>query len=60
MKQVAKGITKEEPLGGISSKSIQEKLKKLKWSLWHGNVFKALSKIEDLIDDAVVLGSLIL
>lgn len=57
MKQVAKGITKEEPLGGISSKSIQEKLKKLKWSLWHGNVFKALSKIEDLIDDAVVLGS---
>lgn len=57
MKQVAKGITKKEPDAGISSESIQEKLKKLKWSLWHGNVFKALSKIEDLIDDAVVLGS---
>ena len=50
-------LIKEDVEAGISSESIQEKLKRLKWSLWHGNVFKALSKIEDLIDDAYVLAS---
>lgn len=57
MTQIAKGIIQEDVEAGISSESIQEKLKRLKWSLWHGNVFKALSKIEDLIDDAYVLTS---
>ncbi len=57
MTQMAKGISKEDPEAGISSESLQEKLKRLKWSLWHGNVFKALSKIEDLIDSAYVLAS---
>ena len=58
MTQIAKGIIKENVEASISSESIQEKLKRLKWSLWHGNVFKALSKIEDLIDDAYVLASI--
>lgn len=57
MTQIAKGISKEDFEAGISSESIQEKLKRLKWSLWHGNVFKALSKTENLIDDAYVLAS---
>ena len=57
MTQIAKGISKEDSAAGISSESLQEQLKRLKWSLWHGNVFKALSKIEDLIDSAYVLAS---
>jgi hypothetical protein len=57
MTQIAKGITKSDVETGISSESIQEDLKRLKWSLWHGNVFKASSKIEDLIDDACALAS---
>lgn len=57
MTQIAKGISKEDFETGISSESIQEDLKKLKWSLWHGNVFKALLKIENLIDDANILAS---
>jgi hypothetical protein len=57
MKQIAKGITKEDVETGISSESIQKDLTSLKWYLWHGNVFKALSKIEDLIDSACALAS---
>jgi len=57
MTQIAKGITKEDLEAEISSASIQEALKRLKWSLWHGNVYKALSKIEDLIEQSYVLAS---
>ena len=28
--------------------AIREKIERLKWSLWHGNLYKALYKIEDL------------
>ena len=55
MTQIAKGISQENLEVGISSESLQEELKRLKWSLWHGNVFKALSKIEDLIDSTYAL-----
>ena len=27
---------------------IREKIERLKWSLWHGNLYKALYKIDDL------------
>lgn len=57
MKQIAKGISKEDLSAGINSESILKDLTSLKWYLWHGNVFKGLSKIEDLIDSAFVLGS---
>ena len=29
-------------------KKIREKIERLKWSLWHGQVDKALGKIDDL------------
>jgi hypothetical protein len=57
MKQIAKGISKADLETEISSESIQKDLTSLKWYLWQGNVFKALSKIEDLIDHASVLAS---
>ncbi|OWY63556.1 ISKra4 family transposase [cyanobacterium TDX16] len=57
MKQIAKGISKEDLSAGINSEFILKDLTSLKWYLWHGNVFKGLSKIEDLIDSAFVLGS---
>lgn len=57
MKQIAKGISKEDLETGISSESIQKDLTSLKWYLWHGNVFKGLAKIEDLIESACVLAS---
>ncbi|MDJ0718922.1 MAG: ISKra4 family transposase [Prochloraceae cyanobacterium] len=57
MTQIAKGITKEDLETGITSEFLQEKLNRLKWSLWHGNVFKALGKIEDLIDSGSALAS---
>ena len=52
MNQVAKGLTtKDKEL----RKSILEELEGVKWYLWHGNVFKALQRIEDLLDDIFVL-----
>jgi hypothetical protein len=57
MKQIAKGINKEDKETGINSESILKYLTSIKWCLWHGNVFKALPKIEDLIDSACVLAS---
>lgn len=57
MKQIAKGISKEHLDAEINKDSILKDLTSLKWYLWHGNVFKGLLKIEDLIDSAFVLGS---
>ncbi|MGE5659575.1 MAG: ISKra4 family transposase [Actinomycetota bacterium] len=57
MKQIAKGITKEDSEIGLCSASIQKDLASLKWYLWHGNVFKGLSKIEDLIENTSFLAS---
>lgn len=52
LNQVAKGLapTHVEP-----RKSIREDLTSIKWYLWHGNVFKALQRIEYLLDDIALL-----
>src|SRR5262245_28212791 len=39
---------------GVLGEEIREKIERLKWSLWHGNLYKALDKIdglESLIDN---------
>ena len=46
MKQMAKNISLED-----EDLKITEKLDRIKWCLWHGNVFKALQKIELLCFD---------
>ena len=52
MNQVAKGLTtKDKEL----RKSIFKDLSGLKWYLWHGNLFRALQRIEDLLDDIFIL-----
>jgi hypothetical protein len=57
MKQMAKGLAKErkasveagaQQAGGPVQKSIEKELQSLKWNLWHGNVERALERIEDL------------
>ncbi len=53
MNQVAKGLTtKDKKL----RKSIKKNLTSVKWYLWHGNVFRALQRIEYLLDDLFILG----
>jgi len=32
----------------VLGEEIREKLERLKWSLWHGNLSKALYKIDDI------------
>src|ERR1035438_3471622 len=57
MKQMAKGLAKDEKAavergseqaGAPQGKSIEEELQSLKWNLWHGNVERALERIEEL------------
>ena len=57
MKQMAKGLAKEsaasvdidgEPAARPKGKSMEEEIQSLKWNLWHGNVERALERIEDL------------
>ncbi len=60
MGQLAKGLALEwvpvEPLGDeddevlerLDVSRLQEHLERLKWHLWHGNVYRALQIIEDL------------
>ena len=43
--QYGKGLVHCEPVLG---EAIREKIERLKWSLWHGQVDKALGKINDL------------
>lgn len=46
MQQMAKGLPAQgEPTG---TSAIQDHLERLKWSVWHGNVYKALQKIDHL------------
>jgi hypothetical protein len=45
LEQYGKGLVQCETALG---KEILEKIERLKWSLWHGQVDKALGKIEDL------------
>jgi len=57
MKQMAKGLAKESkpsaasdggPAAGVEKNGIEKELQSLKWNLWHGNVERALERIEDL------------
>ena len=32
----------------VLGEQIRDKIARLKWSLWHGNVYKALRKIDDI------------
>lgn len=53
MNQIAKGLTtKDKKL----RKSILDDLESVKWYLWHGNVYRALQRIEYLLDDLLILG----
>ncbi len=44
LNQFAKGLVKSDPDQG---KDVTKYLESIKWYLWHGNVEKALSHIED-------------
>ena len=43
--QYAKGLIHHDQTLG---EQIRDKIERLKWSLWHGNLYKAIYKIEDL------------
>ena len=43
--QYAKGLVHCDAVLG---EEIREKIERLKWSLWHGNLYKALYKIDDI------------
>jgi hypothetical protein len=45
LEQYGKGLVHCDAVVG---KEIREKIERLKWSLWHGQVDKALGKIDDL------------
>lgn len=45
LRQMAKGLPDRQPA------AITQELDRLKWSLWHGNVFRALQTLDDLIFD---------
>ncbi len=46
MKQMAKGILKSE-----LPKDLEKNIDGVKWYLWHGNVFNALQRLENIEDD---------
>ncbi len=57
MKQMAKGLAKEakattdpdgEPAARPERNSIEKELQSLKWNLWHGNVERALERIQEV------------
>ena len=50
MSQTAKGLTKED----AAELELTKKLERIKWYLWHGNIFKASQLIENLVDDLEV------
>jgi len=45
LEQYAKGLV---PCAQALGEEIRQKLERLKWSLWHGNLYKALGKIADI------------
>lgn len=54
MTQIAKGL--KPPENGDGANEVIKKLESVKWYLWHGNVFRALEKIEFLQMDIEGLG----
>ncbi len=51
MNQMAKGINKKDT---ELHTDILKELERIKWYLWHGNVFRALQLLKDLVDDLEV------
>jgi hypothetical protein len=47
IKQMVKGMSFPSKLG-IKKSDIEEDVERVKWCVWHGNVFKALKKLESL------------
>jgi virulence-associated protein VapD len=43
--QYAKGLV---PCDQVLGEKIRQQIERLKWSLWHGNLYKARDKIEDI------------
>lgn len=48
-------LEEEEGVAGRTSQELIEQLERVKWYLWHGNVYMALQSIEELEEDAEVL-----
>ena len=48
MKQMAKGLPSNEQFEDID---IEKNLERVKWYLWHGNVFRALQVLDDIQED---------
>jgi hypothetical protein len=46
MSQMAKGLNQTDP-----ASDIPKQLERIKWCLWHGNVFKGQQAIDNLVDD---------
>jgi hypothetical protein len=57
MMQMAKGLPPPEPDNGDGKDDVIKKLERIKWYLWHGNVFRALDTIESLEIDLECLDS---
>ena len=55
MGQMIKGLATEVEPDSAGTKpvvaSLAEHLESLKWNLWHGNVYRAFQRVEDLEDD---------
>ena len=48
MNQTAKGLNKKDIELDLD---IPKEIERIKWYLWHGNVFRALQRLTDLMDD---------
>ena len=48
MNQTAKGLNKKDTELDLD---IPKEIERIKWYLWHGNVFRALQRLTDLMDD---------
>ncbi len=54
MGQMSKGLRPPPAPDGhgvVADVDVARDLRRLKWFLWHGNVFRALKTVEDLVDD---------
>jgi hypothetical protein len=54
MGQMAKGLSARE--SPDASRDVEKQLERVKWYLWHGNVFRALQRLEDLAMDLGDIG----
>lgn len=56
MRQMVKGLAADFKLGETTPAQLEEELERLKWYLWHGNVFQALILSSDLHFELETLG----